>query len=164
VLLSKERPDERAYGDDLQSLRVSGVDRRFRESGSKTTAALRRRHLRVQQCEGVRTPLVNQDRGLTVNDELELVSFAVVGDCRRLRFNARIDLSHHAPSYCGRRPSLQGTKGTTDVRPDEGPDRAKGSLIVKKMLHPSTLWPTSTRPSEDVPLCTRRPAPYDVLR
>jgi hypothetical protein len=30
------------------------------------------------------------------------VSFTVVGDCRRLRTNAGVDLSHHAPSYCGR--------------------------------------------------------------
>ena len=106
MLFSKESPDEWTDGDDLESLRASGVHRRFRESGRKTATAQRRRHLRVQQREGVWTPLVNQDGGLTVDGELELVSFTVVGDCRRLRMNAGIDLSHHVPSYCGRRDLL----------------------------------------------------------
>ena len=98
VLFSKEGPDKRTDGDDLQSLRASGVHRGFRKSASKTTAAQCRWHFRVQQRKGVRTPLVNQDRGLPVNGELELVSFTVVGDRGRLRLNAGIDCSRHAPS------------------------------------------------------------------
>jgi hypothetical protein len=98
VLFSKEGPDEWTDGDDLQSLGAGGVDRGFREPGGHTTAAQRRRYLRVQQREGVRAPLVHQDGCLTVNDELELVSFAVIGNRRRLRLNAGIDRSHHAPS------------------------------------------------------------------
>ena len=98
MLFSKESPDEWTDGDDLESLRASGVDRRFGESCRKTTTAQRRRHLRVQKRESVWTPLVNQDGGLTVNGELELVSFTVVGDRGRLRLNAGIDCSRHAPS------------------------------------------------------------------
>jgi hypothetical protein len=94
----KKGPDERTHRDNLQSLDMGGVDRRLRESGGKTSAAQYRRHFRVQQREGVGTPFVDQHRGLTVNGELELVSFAVVGDCRKLRFNAGIDPSHYAPS------------------------------------------------------------------
>jgi len=60
--------------------------------------------------------------------------------------------------------SFQGTKGATDERPNAGVPRLNGSLILKMTRQPSAPCPTSRRPSVEVALCRRKPAPCSAIR
>ena len=147
-MLFSKSPHKWTDGDDLQSLRASGVDRRFRESGRPRPRSSAAPCAAARREDAAR----KSGRSLTVNGQLELVSFTVVSDCRRLREG--IDVSHHSPSYCGRCSVLHGTNGTTDERQTR--TRPLEWIADREDSPPLGTAADIESSSMEVPLSTRR--------